>query len=376
MTWRGGGLLCLLALPSFGQQVGETLPTWSAGTLDIHQIHTGRGNAALLIFPDGKTMLIDAGMVPERAGPELGPRRPNASRRAGEWIARYIRQFSPRAELDYALITHYHDDHMGGIADVARLIPIRILLDRGEEPAPMPGRLIDDYRTFRRTQKAQQFVPGRNDQIAADYDGFEVRNVAANGEVWTGRGVETKSAFPANWKSLPVAERPTENHFSLALRLRYGNFDYFTGGDLPGVALDNLPAWHDLETPVARAIGSVDALVVNHHGWLDSTNAFFLQTLAPRVVIVPAWHATHPDHSVFRRLLTTRIYPGPRDLFATTLLDAPRAIFSYMGEKFKSTAGHVVIRVAPGGGSYTVLILDDASERHAITAIHGPYSSN
>jgi len=92
-------------------------------------------------------------------------------------------------------------------------------------------------------------------------------------------------------------------------------------------------------------------------------------------VIVPAWHVTHPDHNVFRRLLTTCIYPGPRDLFATTLLEAPRTIFSYLGEKFKSTSGHIVIRVAPGGSSYHVLILDDAGERHAITAIHGPYEA-
>src|SRR5262245_37135503 len=41
------------------------------GMLDIHQIQTGRGNAACLVFPDGTTMLIDAGAVPDRPGPEL-----------------------------------------------------------------------------------------------------------------------------------------------------------------------------------------------------------------------------------------------------------------------------------------------------------------
>ena len=42
-------------------KVYEYLPEWQAGYLDIHQISTGRGNAAYLIFPDGTTMLLDAG---------------------------------------------------------------------------------------------------------------------------------------------------------------------------------------------------------------------------------------------------------------------------------------------------------------------------
>jgi beta-lactamase superfamily II metal-dependent hydrolase len=380
-------VLCLVTFAAkiaLSQIVGEALPPWSPGMLDIHQIQTGRGNAAFLVFPDASTMLIDAGAVPDRPGPELGPQRPDASRTPAEWIARYIQQFSPRAPatLDYALITHYHDDHMGAIAAVAGFVPIRTLIDRGDTPATVASPLVDKYRRFRQTfsGKAEGFRPGRIDQIVAvrsgkPYPGFEVRNLAANGEVWTGVGTRTRQVFPIGWNHLPKAEQPTENHFSIALRIRYGRFDYFTGGDVAGVPLDGLPAWHDIETPVAQAAGPVDVCVLNHHGWLDSTNSFFLRTLRPRVVIVPAWHATHPDHGVLRRLLSTRIYPGPRDLFATTLLDAPRAIFSYLGQSFQSTEGHILIRVAPGGGSYSAVILDDRDEAHRIIAIHGPYDS-
>src|ERR1044072_2776377 len=51
----------LLAICAFAQHPGQPLPPWTPGTLDIHQINTGRGNAALLIFPDGTSMLLDAG---------------------------------------------------------------------------------------------------------------------------------------------------------------------------------------------------------------------------------------------------------------------------------------------------------------------------
>jgi hypothetical protein len=40
---------------------GDVLPAWVPGTLDIHQIVTGRGNAAFMMFPDGTTLLLDAG---------------------------------------------------------------------------------------------------------------------------------------------------------------------------------------------------------------------------------------------------------------------------------------------------------------------------
>jgi Metallo-beta-lactamase superfamily len=376
-------LAILLALicsgVAFAQQPGEKLSPWSPGTLDIHQIQTGRGNAAFLIFPDGTTLLVDAGAVPDRPGIELGPARPDSSRTPGQWIAQYIQDFSPRspASLDYVLVTHYHDDHMGALDTVARLIPMRKLYDRGEVPAPPTGPLIERYRELRLTlgSNAEIIRPGRTDQIVArNYPDFEVRCVAANGIVWTGQGTSAALAFPPDWTSLPHDLQPSENSFSAALLIRDGAFRYFTGGDLPGVPLDGLPAWHDLETPVARAIGPVDALVLNHHGWLDTTNPFFLKTLQPRIVVIPAWHASHPDHGVLRRLLSARIYT-PADLFTTTFLDAPRAVMSYLREPFRSAEGHIVIRVEPGGRSYRVYILDDRSPTHPITGVFGPYTS-
>lgn len=50
---------CLLVPTAFGasaQQVGQPLPPWTPGTLDVHQINTGRGHSALRIFPDGTSI--------------------------------------------------------------------------------------------------------------------------------------------------------------------------------------------------------------------------------------------------------------------------------------------------------------------------------
>ena len=369
--------LLIAAACGWPQTAGQPLPPWSPGTFDIHQIDTGRGNAALWVLPDGTTVLLDAGGVPDKPGLELGPRRPNADVSTADAIASYVRQFGGRtpASLDYAIATHFHQDHMAALATVATKVPVKKLIDRGPDPAAPTYEDHSAYFKWRSATGGETIRVGAANQIVSQAKDFEVRNIAGNGLVWTGSAERTATRVPANWRQFPPTIQPTENHFSLAFRIRYGKFDYFTGGDLPGVRLDGVPEWHDMETPVAQAVGAVDVTVLNHHGWLDTTNETFLDTLQPRVVVIPAWHATHPDHSVLRRLRSPQRKPAPPDLFITSLLEAPKVIFKYLRDPFKSTEGHVLIRVAPGGGKYQVIILDSQQVRPTVKAVFGPYES-
>jgi beta-lactamase superfamily II metal-dependent hydrolase len=386
--WRAVAVvaLCAPAL-SAAQTPGERLPPWTPGTLDIHQVNTGGGNAAFLMLPDGTTLLIDAGdrkNVPPRATPP----RPDGSRPAGEWIARYARAMGATG-IDYGYVTHFHDDHMNAMVDVAERIPIRKLLDRGwpdyDFPAPdhseFSAQAFIRYRDFVKSGRvpAERLQPGRNDQIvlARDpkaYPEFEVRNIAANGEVWTGRGQETQNRFPP-LGTLAREDWPTENMCSLAIRMRYGAFDYFTGGDLPGRPRPGYPEWQDVETPVARAVGAVDVAVLDHHGNRDSTNTFFVATLRPRAWIIPVWSSDHPGHDVLDRMYSARLYPGLRDVFATNMLEPNRLVIGPLLDRLLSSQGHIVVRVAPGGGSYRIIVLDDAAESYTVKAVHGPYDA-
>ena len=111
----------LAAAHTRGETVGDALAPWSPGGLDIHHINTGRGNATLLVLPDGTTLLVDAGdggNLPPRGTPP----RPDASRPPAEWIARYVRAMGVSA-IDYGYVTHFHADHMGGMADLAKRVP-------------------------------------------------------------------------------------------------------------------------------------------------------------------------------------------------------------------------------------------------------------
>ncbi len=402
-------ILCLWLIGSStpAQIVGEVLPPWKEGMLDIHQISTGRGNSAFFILPDATTMLVDAGALGARTIRHVDP-RPNDSRAPGEWIARYIKNVTPVQDapvLDYALLTHFHGDHMGsltetsklsssgkyrlsGITEVAEHVRIRKILDRGwpdyDFPSPLNNQMMENYRVFLQSQVKrngliiQRFQPGRNDQIILmnnpeDYPNFEVRNVAANGQIWTGVGTNTREHFPP-LEEVPKTDHPSENPCSIGFCLSYGLFDYFSGGDMVGIPASGGPSWHDVETPVARAVGPVEASILNHHGYIDSQNAFFVSTLRPLVWIISVWDSAHPTSAVYERLRSTRLYPGPRDIFATTMHEANKVVISGLKD-LACDQGHILIRVAPGGSSFHVIVLSNSDESLEITAVHGPYEA-
>ncbi len=159
------------------------------------------------------------------------------------------------------------------------------------------------------------------------------------------------------------------------MRIRYGRFDYFTGGDMPGYPVPGAPAWHDEESDVARAIGPTDVHVVNHHGSIEEENLFWLATLKSRVMIVPAWAATHPSPDVLKRMLSKRVYAEPRDIFITSFRQATKATTGARAAQVASDHGHVVVRVEPGGARYWVIVLDDTAETYRVRSVHGPYTA-
>lgn len=414
-------LLGLLAAP-FGaeppapeSETGRPLPAWRRGELDIHHINTGRGEAQVMILPDGTSLLVDMSGKTVEQPPFSLPTRPDASRAPGEWVARYVRRVLPQgavggaAQIDYALISHFHGDHMGaivedsplaangayrlsGITEVAEHLPIATVIDRGwpdyDYPRPVRNRTVDNYRAFlawqteRRSLRVERFQPGRGDQIvlrhdAGAYPQFQVRNLYANGVLWTGVGDETRDLFPPI-ETLPESQYPDENKLSIAFRVSYGAFDYFTGGDLSSIDEETTfapPPWQDVEPLVGQAAGPVEAMKANHHGSWDSNSIPFLAALRPRVIVVGARAEGHPAVNAWKRMTSTRVWPGERDIFVTNVSPTTARTTYDIERTARSTQGHVVIRVAEGGASFRVFVLDDSDEDMRVKAVFGPYAS-
>ncbi|CAL1518985.1 hypothetical protein [Chitinophaga sp. MM2321] len=403
-------LICRLAA---GQEKGATLPAWKEGYLDIHFINIGEGgNASFLVMPDGTTMLVDIGdmkIAPDAK--EIIHIKANREKTVPELVEKYVRQFHPDTKkpvIDYALITHFHSDHFGEIHDSANIstkgkynlfgitalydkIPFGTMIDRAYPDYNFPNDLavadksIGEYIKFVRYQvgaghmQAQKFKVGVADQLVlkkkpAAYPGFSIRNICGNGVIWTGeKELTTSIIHPSSFAGSPI---PNENHLSNGMRISYGNFDYFTGGDLPGYKWPYSAAWDDVESHVAPVIGPVDVACFNHHGWLDAQNEFYVRTVRPRVWVGQVWHASQPGEEVLYRVASTVLYPGPRDVFTTNMHDANFRIQDFLIEKVcKATYGHIVVRVAPGGKTYKVVVLDPDDAQYKVKSVFGPYES-
>ncbi len=405
---------------------GRPLPAWEAGYLDIHHINTGRGNATFSIFPDGTTLLIDAGEISPLDSRTFSPRnatiKPNYTRRPFEWIVHYLQTVKPdcvKSGIDYALLTHFHDDHFGayypglplsasgtfgltGITGIGDKLPIHVLIDRGYPHYKFPYDMVGEsekygggeiefaetmrnYFSFLKFQqqsghRIDSFRAGSRNQIRLKrqperYPTFYVQNIKANQFLWSGKDSAVMNIFPA-YNPSDRQTWPDENCLSLALTIHYGAFTYYTGGDNPGNVFTGDKPWRDVETPMANVIGEVDVATMDHHGNRDAVNEFQVKTFKPRVWIEQVWSSDHPGHEVLIRASSQHLYPEKRDLFATNMLEANKNVIGPLIDRvYKSQQGHILVRVFPGGSQYLVIILDDSTPDMPVKSVFGPYES-
>lgn len=414
------------ALWSQDINLGKPLPNWERGYLDIHHINTGRGNASFLQFPDGTTFLIDAGEIsplePRIFSPRNASIKPDYSEKPFDWIVHYIRTVKPdigTTGIDYALLTHFHDDHFGamypgaplsgtgkfgltGITGVGERVHVHNLIDRGYPHYGYPydmklqstqygggeiefGETMKNYFSFLQYQiekgfKIDSFRAGSKTQISMKHDpasfpGFFVQNVKSNQFIWSGKDSSVQNVFP-QYNATDRTTWPDENSLSLALTIHYGPFIYYTGGDNPGNVFAGDKPWRDVETPMAKAIGEVDIATMDHHGNRDAVNEFQVRTFRPTVWIEQVWSSDHPGHEVLIRATSPHLYPGKRDLFATNMLEANKNVIGPLIDRaYRSQQGHIVVRVFPEGKKYLVIILDDSRADMVVKAVFGPYYS-
>ncbi len=405
-------LFTTLSLLTFllSQALDRPLPAWQEGEMEFHVICTGRGESLFLIMPDGTSMLIDAGDWND-AWDEITPAMPDSRFRAGEYIKRYIRKVNPNDDdVDYLMVSHFHNDHTGdttvgglprtkgkekdyvlcGIMEVGQEIKFGKEFDRGypnyDYPVAINDPDVDNLRAFLADQAKnnglvqEEFKVGELNQIkmlrAADkYPGFSIRNLAANGEIWQGEGKGTLKCYDLNEKNKTGGQN--ENTKSLALRIEYGPFALYTGGDLTGSLLDKKGERFNLEDMTGKVCGPVDVAKLNHHGYRGSTSKEYVKSIDARNYLDPAWDYWHIQPTIMSNIYEGGQYMGHPMVYSTHVFYNHRKEFGQEPwfRVVNPEFGHVVVKVDKGGDTYRIFVVDATDEDMNVICESGPFES-
>ena len=262
----------------------------AAQTLDIYVIDVEGGNATLFVTPARESLLIDTG----NAGPA-------APRDAGRILE--AAHAAGLSQIDHLIITHWHGDHFGGLAELANQIPIREFIDHG--PNVQPGALAD---TFLQDTYPKLYAKGRHtvakpgDKIALA--GVDIRVVTAAGHTIQSPlpGAGKPNPYCANFKP---GENNAEDPQSVGVHLTYGKFRTIHLGDL------TKNKEFELMCPANR-LGTVDVLLGLHHGQASSNSEVLVHAVHPRVAIMNDGTRKGGEPDVMK---TVHSSPGLEDLW-------------------------------------------------------------
>jgi len=235
-------------------------PQLRLGVLELTAIDVGQGDSILLVSPQGRTLLVDAGGIPFWMHSELD---------IGEDVVSPYLWSRGFHQLDIVALTHAHADHMGGMAAVLANFHPRELWLGVDSPSP-------ELQTLLREAKALK-IPIVLHKAGDDLEmgGSEVAVLAP----------------PRDAEAHPL--RPNDE--SLVIKISYGATSALLEGD----------AEKKTEQQVARESPQADLLKVAHHGSATSTIPELLAAVRPRFAVISVGVRNvygHPRREVLERL--------------------------------------------------------------------------
>lgn len=271
--WHGWAARCsagVLALSALAMAIYPFAPRWSAGKLELTVLDVGQGDSLFVVSPHGRTLLIDGGGAFSGFSGREGH---NGIDPGEEAVSPYLwsRGFQ---KLDVVVLTHAHQDHIGGLAAI-----------------------LENFRvgTIWIGREAESAALANVERLAREKKIPVVHEIRGNVFSWD--GVETQLLWP---EIAPTEIGPApKNNDSLVLRLKYGERGMMLPGDAEKQAESSILS--DTSEEALRA----DVLKVGHHGSKNSTMPGFLAAVRPRVAVISAGEDNpygHPNAELLERL--------------------------------------------------------------------------
>jgi competence protein ComEC len=240
-------LLLVLLSASVGLAQPPAAPAPAVKPLTVYFFDVGQGDAALVISPTGKTVLIDGG-PPE----------------ARERLAGRLRHLV-QAPLDLVILSHPHLDHLGSLKDAIQAVGAKRYMDPGfDHPSAAYRNLLEFI--------GQQGIPVMSAQP----------NPQAPDSLLT-IGLGEGATLTVYWPRHPQepflkSTRSDANSNSIVARLTYGTTSFlFTGDAEPDTEAALLRKQVDYTSTVLK---------VAHHGGKHSSTEPFLAAVRPRAAVI------------------------------------------------------------------------------------------
>ncbi len=239
------------------------------GALLVEAIDVGQGDSLLLITPDGKTLLVDAG------GLGGGPRQAPQEFDIGEEVVSPALWARGIRHLDAVALTHAHSDHMGGMPAILRNFHPDALWVGNNPSTPAYNALLAEASNLRVTVRSLR---------------------AADAFPFGGTQIQVLAPFRDYRPGLDVS-----NNDSLVLHVVYGASSVLLEGDAEAPIEQAMLAEPDLSSTLLK---------VGHHGSITSTQPEFLARVAPQWAVISCGlhnRYGHPRQEVLAELQAARV---------------------------------------------------------------------
>ena len=235
------------------------LPITALADLQVYFLDVGQGDSTLVLC-DGESMIIDGGPAS-----------------ASEFVYSFIRNTVKLEHMDYMILSHPHEDHVGGLSAVLNAVPVDLILTSIDE---WGSKKFASMKSLADAQGAPIIVPNEGDTLQLG-----------------GAPVTILHCWPE------AGEYTSTNDASIVVRIDYGETSFIITGDAEYTSEYMMV---DSQFPL-----KADVLRIGHHGSYTSTTREFVEAVNPRYAVISCGKGNeygHPHQVVLNRLAGTDVF--------------------------------------------------------------------